>query len=334
MANNKKKRGNRARKAKKNKGTRDNLKSVQMMTKSMRPDTVRVGNVARNMVVKSKLEMLKTMCNPFNTASLGCKYPDGQVGYTIPIQVRGMNIPPTLAGGNGFYCFGTGYPCNYIQAFQYTAPNYDLQVNWSATYINNTLGAMITNGCTLRPVCGGIVIRCIQSAMNAQGTLIVSKFPEYIAANSQYTSAGMYGEVKLYPITAGMEVCVLFKPTGVDAHKFSGLNTGTTESAYQWDYIGVEVVGASASTSVLEFEYIVNYEVAVNAASQSYSAFATKSKTDTVLTTATRSIWTEASSIIEGGVEAAGRYLGRFARSAVAGLIGGPEMGMLALTVD
>lgn len=323
------------------KGKKSGKKAGKAKAKPTPGQAMRANPMPRRALVQRALRGMDIkMCNPFNPNTQGCKYPDGQAGFTIPIQVRGlMSLSTVSTTGGCAWAFGAGFP--YNTAGSGGAP-YTF-ANGSATFPNATLTAILANGGTLRPVCGGIIIRSQQSAMNAQGTVIITKVPAGVPNGTVWSSGVIYGDARTYPLVAGMEVCVLLKPQGPVAYDFQPVNTSAFE-ARDWDNILVEVMGATATaaTPVLEIEYLCNYEVIPAAANVAYQQLASPTKDNPLARHVTKSVWDRVGSFIAGGVDKVTDRLSKLAveaaGSAVGAMIGGPPGavagGMLALTVD
>jgi hypothetical protein len=215
-------------------------------------------------------------------SSVGCKYPDGEGNATIALQNRGLYTLASGAAGNTFEVFSAGYPYNGLGVGSFSSPTYTMTGTSSSLFSQALLNTLITSGgSAYRPVCGGMIFRSMQSAMNASGTLILSKLPYGLPESGTWTSGTLLGDTKTFPITAGMSVSVLFTPMGTTAFEFVSANTTTTySSGVAWDSIGVEITGATASANILECEYIVNHEVSVSSTEYGYQLLATKSKSN------------------------------------------------------
>lgn len=281
-------------------------------------------------VAAPALKHAQMMCNPFNPRlSTGCRYPDGNAGFTVTSQVRGIYpFPVTTASGAAWACFVANYPYNFVTG-----------TLSAGTWTTGTAASAFTNAFTttlaaspneFRVVCAGIILRNTQSAMNAQGTVLISKIPQGISpGGGTWTSGSLFGDSIMKPIHAGMEICVLFKPSGVDFSAFHKANSVALETD-NWDAISVEIIGGGNALIQLEVEYIMNLEHATYSSNQGYQAIAQQSVDLPLARNISKSVWSKVGSVIEGGVEFATKKLGQLAISAVAARFGGPKAGMSA----
>lgn len=309
---------------------------VPVLARASRP--IRTGNIAARPPHLEMSAMVSSMCNPFSPKSLGCRIPDGNSELVIPAQIRGLTALATNANGALMSIFTTGVPYNQLVGTALTGGHWTFAAAYNSAFqnsvVNSILGVPANNGSLYRPVCGGIIIRCVQSAMNASGTLVISKIPKVPNVASDLVSGNMYGDVKAVPIVAGMEVPVLFKPIGATSSQFIQQNENNQGQPNYWDAISVEVIGGTVGAAVLEIEYVVNVELVPMAGQMAYQWLALKSDTNPIVVAATKKVWSLADSIFTKGVDYASNQLGRLARGAIAGLIGGPVASRLAIAVD
>lgn len=234
--------------------------------------------------------------------SAGCKFPDGTGNGTLSIPNRALYTFTSGSGGNSVLSITAGYPYNVLGVGSFSNPNYTMQASAGEVFNQALLTTLITTGnSTYRPVCGGMIIRCVQNAMTAQGTLIVSKLPNAIPESATFTSGTILGDAATFPITAGMEVAVLFKPNGIAAYDFVAQNTAATYgSGVNWDSIFIEITGCTASVPILEIEYLVNLEISVSNSDFGYQVLATKSPANPRAVDITHEVMQAVPSIIKG----------------------------------
>lgn len=271
------------------------------------------------------------MCNPFSHKTIGCKYPDGGASLSLPVQVRGLYAEGVTAAGVNCFAISPQYGYNVLGA-TITSTTWTFAASASQVFNNTLMTTLAGAGAQFRPVCAGIVIRSTQSAMNAQGTIILTKVGSGVAPGSTWAQGQLQAEAATYPITAGMQICVLFKPVGPMAYDYHGMNSVNFE-AFDWDQVVIELIGCVASSTPLEIEFICNYEVQVNASTMGYGQLARPTNDNPVARAVTKSTWSKIGSFIEGGVEYATKKIMDVAAATAVGMIAGPEGGVAAGTM-
>lgn len=331
---------NQKKKKKAKKGKKKNAQVAPMSTAMVPYRAMRGGGQfqagSQLAVIASNAKSHLTMCNPFDARkSLGCRYPDGNASMSLPIQIRGIDAISTIAASaNALAIYGLGYPYNRILGTALGA-TWTLAGTATAAIANSTLTTLIANGGTLRPVCAGLIIRCSQSAMNASGTVVISKIPgQVVAGSTSFPHASMYGEVRAFPIYAGMEVCVLFKPEGADAFNFGPVNTAAGFEN-PWDYIAIEIIsGSGTATAVLSVEYISNVEVCFNSDNIAYEMFSRPTVENPLVVSTVKKVWSSIGSVIEGGVQVASRLLMNAATQKLSSVLGIAKVAKTIVDVD
>lgn len=283
-------------------------------------------------------DMLNGMCNPFSDAAHGCKYPDGTASSSIAMQGHGFATLGVNAQGTGIVQFITNMPTAYVASTTLTGTTPMWNFSGSAWQkVSNALVDQLINvdGGFYRINCAGIVIRCSQNAMQAQGSMIISRTPWQVAlATDQWLPGNMTStSTKVVPIVAGAEYVVLFQPQGQGARNFT--SSSMTGQLPYWDTIVVEMQGATPSaTNVITVEYCYNMEIAPRTKDQSYFEFATKSPpANPFMTTLISGVTSTMNDVFEGGLSAFGGALKSQLRQALAGsrlASGGARLALMA----
>lgn len=237
---------------------------------------VRGGNTRR----RETNNMMFSMCNPWSAQAEGCKYPDGMTSHSIALQNRVVSTMGTLAAASaGAAFYGPKFPYNLLGVTG-AATGTPALYTWASAYGQLETSSplytlVVTNGALYRPVCGGIVLRCLQNAMTAAGYVIITKVPSCPVVSTTWQSGQVFGDSQVYPITAGLQIPIFFKPVGTNAYSYNGQNTVNSTDC-NWDGVVIEILGASGvSTTVFSVDWIVNYEVEMSSKGYSYSAFST-----------------------------------------------------------
>jgi len=126
-----------------------------------------------------------------------------------------------------------------------------------------------------RIVTAGLIIRNVSPALSASGYIIINRLPTMPAVSSVNAQGNVYGvQSSTFPITAGMEIPVVFRPQGMEARSFDPLQTTNTAFPNEgWDTISIEMVGGPTSGAVLDIEFIYNVEFNLTVANQGLQQF-------------------------------------------------------------
>jgi hypothetical protein len=270
-------------------------------------------NTMSNSIKSSKAvhEMVCSVTDPFCYKARLAKWPDGQGGGTLAMQIRGRAPLLNLgtAGGN-LIQFAGMLPYAYFNAASFATSTYTM----SSTWFTVAAPDFAVYASTYRIVTWGIIIRNVQPANTASGTVIIRKLTRPADTGTTQPQGSMYGsEVTEVPIYPGMETSVVAKPSGNVSRNFASQNVpnGSTTNT-GWDFIQVEVLNNSgaAATIVLDVEYVYNVEVTLFSTYQSMHEFIPPSApANAVVTSAASAVINKASTIVEGGVKAIGSHV-------------------------
>ncbi len=268
-----------------------------------------------------------SILDPFCVHARAIQRPDGGPP-TLPIPLKGVftvSAYSTSAGtkltvlANPQYCLmewakGTGSTWNTPAT------------NLTASPFNNTL--VSTYGKEFRITSFGAVVRCIQSATTAKGTVIATVETAQPAFGLTDTAAGsMQGESALYALGANTEFSWVSKPH-TNAHMFRPFTQfGQTAAENDWTGLTLEVPFNNDATSgipILSVEIYMNLEMTL--ATQSGTASGTTGLAqlvkqppvpNPVATRAASRVQTSTPSILDGAQAAATDFLSRAAMKAI-----------------
>jgi gamma-glutamylcyclotransferase (GGCT)/AIG2-like uncharacterized protein YtfP len=264
---------NRKQKKNKNKNKKRRSRKSKPQTMQMHPTRKLQGKLGPNFSAHGN--MIKQMCNPFSSGANQCKYPDGTTTNSLSIQVRGLYSVLSNATGYQLTQFTTDYPYQYNGQNALASNVYTLGSAQAETFTNTILDTLAASGSKFRTTCAGIIIRPIQNAMTAQGSIIITELPVPLPPSSVWTSGTLYGDAKSTTIFPGNESVFIFKPQGVTARQYHAENTSTT-TVSSWSGVLIEIIGAVDAVAVLEVEYVMNVEIEVGN-NQAYQSLAPKS---------------------------------------------------------
>jgi len=256
-----------------------NVSAGTMVGRMMNPS--RAPRKSMPMLKDEHSDMLASMCDPWGTKALGCKYPDGYSSTSLAAQSRMLINLSTLASQtSNIYTFNPSFPYSYcgVTTISAGAGTWGTYAILDSTSLAYTLVA--SDNAQYRPVCAGLVIRSLQNAMVAQGTLIVTKVPHAPSSGGTWQQGQIVGESRVFPIVSGMEIPVFFKPVGSGAYQFVPGNSATTVNG-GWDSVVLDFSACSADATVIfSIDMIVNYELELSNASYQYQQFASRVGTD------------------------------------------------------
>lgn len=320
MARNKTKKNNNN---KKKKSSKAKNAAIQQEQKN-RPPLGNAANTRRSIVpkgpannaaiMKSSKALHEAVCSvtdPFCYKARLAKWPDGQGGGTLAMQIRGRMSHTAMAGAGGnFTQFGGMLPFAYMSAASVAAGAYTMPAAW--TTVN---AADFVSYCgTYRIVTWGIIIRNTQPATSTSGTVIIRKVTNPVATAGTQIAASMYGaEVTEVPVYAGMETSIIAKPMGNVPRNFvaqNAANPATNNTG--WDFIQVETINntSTAGLVLLDIEYVYNVEITLLPAFHTLHEFIPPSAPAIpVVSTAASAVINKATTIVEGGVKAIGSHV-------------------------
>jgi len=241
----------------------------------------KVGTIPRAVRNTSRMSMVQKVCSitdPFCPGAKGMKYPDGQGGNTLAMQLRGHYSPLTDATGNVFISIHAALWNNLIVTNTLSSGNYigsatgapyaSTTQSYSSTFVVGNQPVFLGN---YRVVSAGVILRNLLSANTAQGYCIVQKrSTPLLGAAFTYPSGDMNGtEVETFSLAAGAEMCMVFKPQGTESRVFQApvpSNQAALTSVLPntgWDYITIDAQGCPVSSSPIDVEYVYNIEFTI-----------------------------------------------------------------------
>lgn len=202
--------------------------------------------------------MVCAITDPFCSHAKSAKWPDGNGASTLTAQVRGHQVITTFSNGGNVTFFSPSMRNGQLGSGAFST-NYTLNSTLSPTPGELGVQAYLS---TYRVVTCGMIIRNIAPALTASGYIIVNRISELPAMGATIVPGNTYATVSTtHAITAGMEIPVIFRPVGASARVFAtpSANNGIFGDA-GFDVISVEIVGAPATTNVLDIEFVMNIE--------------------------------------------------------------------------
>lgn len=267
-----------------------------------------------NAMKKSKAmhEMVCSVSDPFCYKARLAKWPDGQGGGTLAMQLRSrqtLTVFSASAAGN-LIQFTGDLPFSILEVAAFASPTYTLNPTISSAGVAD----FITYAGAYRIVTWGIVIRNVAPATTSSGTVIVRKLSKQFPISATPNRGLMQGsEVQEFPVYPGMEVSVIAKTAGNNARSFVAQNTNTTVvNGGNWETIQVELLNSSvaAGAVALDIEYVYNVEIQLNPNNASMHEFIPPSAPHVpAVITASNAVINKATTVIEGGMRSAGEHI-------------------------
>lgn len=281
--------------------------------------------VAKTPVPKPDKNLVERICglvDPFCPKAKGAKWEDGYGESTMCAQLRGHTTYSSLSNGGNliYYQAAMSFPIMtmssvtagvYTSSSSYTPlPGYLAAASYMAAY---------------RIVTAGLIIRNVCPALTAGGFIVITRQAVMASGVTAYSAGNVYGvETATHSICAGMEVPVIFRELGTSSRSFQAANTSGTAPPGGWDVITIEIVGAPASTVMLDIENVYNIEFTLTPANVGLQQFLPVSApSNPVVSNLANHASQELSTLMWTGVE----RLGKAAITAIATKLGGPKAG-------
>lgn len=266
----------------------------------------------------SMKEAVCAITDPFCPKAKNAKWPDGQGGGTLTMQIRSHVVMNTGLGSttNQGMSLATGsLPYGLLATGNVTGGNWVC----SATLTNTTAGSNFSTYCQrYRIVSWGIIVRNLLPALTASGYVTITRQTTMpLVSDNQIPVGSLNGsQVETHPICAGMEIYIIGKPQGNTARQFVSETTNVSTNT-GWDTIKIEVTGAG-SDKAIDIEYVYNVEFEIEVSNFGLSAFVTP-----VVPVAPKAIEaanlvsTRANTIMATSVDKVASFIGSHAETAI-----------------
>lgn len=228
--------------------------------------TVRSAN-PRNLAMAGKMGLHRTCCalsNPFDPGCVGCRFPDGNNGRSLPFQMKWLDGFQVDAGGRLLIGYmGAATKCEYQAT--YNTPTTG-KWNFPAAYTGPVFPAIIAaNISQYRIVCWGLRVSCTSSVPNTSGQMIIStvNIPTALSDASRTPGAMDDTEVEVVPLATGATYTWISKRTGPATYQQPATSTvlwpgiGTAP----WTSVLIEVTNGVGNLTNISVEVVMNLEV-------------------------------------------------------------------------
>lgn len=303
---------------------------------------ITVAPKARRTVVSVPRAAISQVCgitDPFCHHASGAKYPDFSSVRTLPYTRR---VRTTLASNASGVANMLIYPQYGYQPFT-TAPaaTGTAVSGWSDFAAYSTIAGVNQ----YRIVSAGFIVRHIVSPLNSAGIVYIRQYGADSGATLGAVDTATYNAtaVSNVPVQDAREIAVVLQHTAQMPQTFYPLATDaavvTNVPTKGYVFSTVSISGAPASTAIVEIEFVTNYELMFDDASELSQVATLPPASNTVITGAAAHVSSTLSPIISDGVAALGRMFVTKATTALAGYLGGPPAAAitrsaLAITVD
>lgn len=287
--------------------------------------------------------LVKATCaitDPFCPAAMGAKYPDSGSSRTMTLQSRGFVTLTTDANGNAAVALGASTSDAYVIGSVFNNSNGGV-TTWASPTGNQYSGLSgLPSNHKWRIVTFGVRARGLLSPMDASGSMGIIMVPAS-PVTSTLVGFGLDSQMFTQNLRTNMSdvggLTAVSRGDGISSHLYNDsavASTATAATSYGWDVPVVYVRGSKASSSALEVEYVLNWEIMFPFGT-TYNLFATPAANDnTTLQMASNAVKTAMRPVIKGGVDKlsmvvhqkASNFFGRLLHagaSALGGAIGG-----------
>jgi hypothetical protein len=321
MANKK----NKAKKAKKAKAAATKNSSAMVVYKPPPARTVGVESLARQVC---------SITDPFCSASRSGKYPDGSVGLTVsyPVRTR-INVQTNGTLGNGAAIFVPASP------FQFALDN-TISTPGAGVFSTTTDANPFPTGVTgYRINSWGLRLRNTATPLTSSGMVRIRGFPNMTGATLNSVALTTYAAVfsEDIPLRLLDDVCIMGHRLGKEYTFFLSptdtmnvANTLATWNSPGWGAVTVYLEGGPVSSTCIDVEILVNYELSFNDGDAS-QFFATPTKEqNTIVQQAQGYVAKAIGNVIKGGVKVVESIAYSKAKQYIVGALMGPTAGSVA----
>lgn len=278
-----------------------------------------------------------SLTDPFCVHANGAKYPDASSIRTLPYTYKGRSIFGTTSSGEISILFNPTYS---FQPFSLAATGVVPAVT---SWTNTSVQAGITGVSSYRMISVGFKITVVASKFTSAGLLSLRTYGnESISALSTVDiSTFNASETMDIPIPEIRELCVILPHTAQMPQLYfpvaNDSNNISTSTPKGFQPATIYISGAPNGTSLINIEYIINYELVFEDNSGMAQLATPSAKGAGMLTALANQVSASAPSFFEKGAKFVGDYIYKKAVTAVAARFGGPVgagVAHLALEVD
>lgn len=215
------------------------------------------GNAVSNQLIKQ----VCSITDPFCAIAKGARWPDSSQTPSLPFQMHAMIPLVSDASGTRSIAFIPGWFFNY-------AVNASVS---GSSYVFNTMANM--NASTLTPnnvrlISAGIKLHCPLPPLTTQGLVYIRQFPingtELLDIAARSFRGNYTRELALKDVKGDVVVMRDINETAHFYYPPESITPDSTISSFSnkgWNVVTITVDGAPASSTVLNVEFIMNWEI-------------------------------------------------------------------------
>lgn len=283
-----------------------------------------------------KMALVHQICgitDPFCNHAKGAKYPDNSSSRTLPYPLRARGGLSTTAAGIGGFLWHPQYSFSPI--------TYPSSYAGSVMSLNNfPIQTLVAGPSTYRIVTSGFIVRNICAPLTASGMVHIRWFANPSGAHYGSVDGLTYNcsnSIDI-PLQDCKELVVITTRSPRMPQLFNEVvnDTGVVTTIIDNGFcpITVYVDGCPATTSVLDIEYLINYELTFPD-SDGLSMLGTPPPPANALVTQAAAVVTSSlKTSFFKGIDRAKDYMVKAAATAIIAKIAGPKAAMQAIAVD
>nr|WPR18185.1 MAG: coat protein [Chemarfal virus 44] len=288
--------------------------------------------------VKSKLEAICSVADPFCNAAIGSKYLDIGKVRSLSYSWHSQNTFASDLGGRvGMLCIPDYLNGAYVQG---------LMTGSVMTIATANATSKIANVSSYRIVSWGAKVRCIAPPLSASGLLSIRVFDSYTGADFASIDTTTYNCSSYLdvPLQAATEVCVVLGRLDVTSKKFikpfdtlQGGSNVTNWVSPGFQSCTIAINGGPASTAVINVEFFVNYELTFSDSDGNQQLALPSHPYNQTISDATDTVVTSVKSIFASGAKEVASTIASASKQALIGALRSrisKSSSLLALPVD
>lgn len=295
--------------------------------------------VPRNLQLAPAMHKVCGLTDPFCMHAMGAKFPDNSSVRTLPFSFKGVHTITTNAGGYAGLMFNPSYKFQPI-CLPVALDAGGLAVNWHESLVF----APITGVMGYRIVSAGFRLKHMCTPLTASGIVRVRSWQSTYTNSYSALTLGSYNcsNHADIPLQDLKDFAAIITRTAQMPQTFynviDDINILEARRLNGFNPISIFVTGAPPNTTVIDLEYVVNYELVFDEDTGLQQAATPPPPANSLITNAAAKVTSSIPAFFSQGASMMANYIEKKAISALSGYLFGPTGGAattaVALLVD